>query len=381
LDQLQLEPGDELYFYIEAIDNKQPKANIARSETYFAAIKDTVSYGFGVEGTLGVDRLADYFRSQRQLIIDTEKLISERKTLAEAAFKFQSNELGFDQKSLRLKYGAFMGEESEEGGIAEHDHEEESESETDHEDEDPLAAYTHDHDGDNEHNLVEDEAKEKEESKNPLQKYLHDHGDPESATLFEESLKTKLLKALSEMWDAELYLRLYEPEKSLPYQYKALKYIQEIKNSARIYVHRIGFDPPPIKEDKRLSGKLDEVSGYRKNENITEEELVPAIKQAITRLTAMIQEAAEVSEMDIQLFEDAGKELSLKAIEHPGKFLQTLQKLRHLIDGSDRSIVRLTAIRKGLLEAVPKPVINPNKSASYVDEINQLLLKELELHD
>ncbi len=33
-------------------------------------------------------------------------------------------------------------------------------------------------------------------------------------------------------------------------------FIQEIKNSARIYVHRIGFDPPPIKEDRRLTGKL-----------------------------------------------------------------------------------------------------------------------------
>jgi len=381
LDLLQLEPGDELYFYIEAIDNKRPKPNIARSDTYFATIKDTASYGFGVEGTLGVDRLADYFRSQRQLIIDTEKLISERKVLAEKEFKFQSNELGFDQKSLRLKYGAFMGEESEEVAVAEPEGDVDHEGDTDHDDEDPLAAYTHDHDGDNEHNLVTDETKKKEESKNPLQEFIHDHGDPESATLFEESLKVKLLKALSEMWDAELYLRLYEPEKSLPYQYKALQYIQEIKNSARIYVHRIGFDPPPIKEDKRLSGKLDEVSGYRKKDSITEEEQVPAIKQAIVRLGLTLEGLSEISETDIPLFEDAGKELSLKAIEYPGKFLHTLQKLRDIIDASDRSIATLTEVRSGLLEAVPKPVINPDKSGAYTDEINQLLLKELEFHD
>lgn len=382
LDLLQLEPGDELYFYIEAIDNKRPKPNVARSDTYFATIKDTASYGFGVEGTLGVDRLADYFRSQRQLIIDTEKLISERKVLAEKEFKFQSNELGFDQKSLRLKYGAFMGEESEEVAVAEPEGDVDHEGDTDHDDEDPLAAYTHDHDGDNEHNLVADETKKKEESKNPLQEFIHDHGDPESATLFEESLKVKLLKALSEMWDAELYLRLYEPEKSLAYQYKALQYIQEIKNNARIYVHRIGFDPPPIKEDKRLSGKLDEVSRYRKKDNITEEEQVPAIKQAIVRLGLTLEGLSEISETtDIPLFEDAGKELSLKAIEYPGKFLHTLQKLRDIIDASDRSIATLTEVRRGLLEAVPKPVINPDKSGAYTDEINQLLLKELEFHD
>jgi len=41
----------------------------------------------------------------------------------------------------------------------------------------------------------------------------------------------------------------------------------------------------------------------------------------------------------------------------------------------------LTEVRRGLLEAVPKPVINPDKSGAYTDEINQLLLKELEFHD
>ena len=51
-------------------------------------------------------------------------------------------------------------------------------------------------------------------------------------------------------------------EKSLPHQYKALKIIQDIKNSARIYVHRIGFDPPPIKEESRLSGDIDEIKNF-----------------------------------------------------------------------------------------------------------------------
>ncbi len=382
LDQLALEPGDELYFYVEASDYKEPTPNISRSETYFATIKDTVSYEFGVEGTLGVDRLADYFRSQRQLIIDTEKLIRQRKTLPTKDFKFKSNELGYDQKSLRLKYGAFMGEESEEittGGpvagevIDDHDdHEEE---------EDPLAKYTHDHDGDNEHNLVDNQAKKKETSKNPLQEFIHDHGDPESATLFEESLKAKLLKALSEMWDAELHLRLYEPEQSLPYQYEALKYIQEIKNSARIYVHRIGFDPPPIKEDKRLSGKLDEVSSYRKKETITEEEQVPAIKAMIERLETILQDESVPTEQDLTLFEAAGNELAIKAIETPGKYLMTLQQLQRIVDGSDRSRNTCIEVQQGLRLAVPKPVSSPYKSTSNLDALNQLLLKELEVHE
>ena len=86
-----MEPGDELYFYVETQDYKAPRPNISRTETYFAVIRDTTSYEFSVEGTLGVDRMPDYFRSQRQLIIDTEKLIKKRKTLSNEDFNFTSN--------------------------------------------------------------------------------------------------------------------------------------------------------------------------------------------------------------------------------------------------------------------------------------------------
>ena len=58
---------------------KEPQPNIARSETYFAVINDTITDQFSVEGTMGVDLMPDYFRSQRQLIIDTEKLIANKK--------------------------------------------------------------------------------------------------------------------------------------------------------------------------------------------------------------------------------------------------------------------------------------------------------------
>ena len=381
LDAMEMEPGDELYFYIETADYKTPSANISRSETFFAVIKDTTSYEFGVEGTLGVDRMPDYFRSQRQLIIDTEKLLRNRKSLSKKDFNFQSNELGYDQKALRTKYGAFMGEESE-IAIAEDEGADGDAPVPEFDSDDPLAEYTHDHDSENEHNLVETKSEDKDkDSKNPLQEYIHDHGDPEMATLFEESLKAKLLKALSEMWDAELHLRLYDPEKSLPYQYKALKLIQEIKNSARIYVHRIGFDPPPIKEDKRLTGELDEVFSFRKSENIQDEEVFPSMKLTITRLGELLLEEGTLEPQDITLFEQAGNELSAKAIESPGKYLKTLQQLKNIIERTDTSKETLKEVQNGLLMALPKMDPNPDKSSLFMDEINLLLLKELDVND
>lgn len=384
LKSLKMEPGDELYFYVEALDSKKPKPNSARSETYFAIIKDTVSDQFAVEATMGVDLMPEYFRSQRQLIIDTEKLIKNKPKLTTKEFKFTSNELGFDQKTLRLKYAEFMGEETEFGESGEldeeHDHEEhEEEHDEDDHDHDPLAEYRHDHDHENEHNLVDENDKNKKESL--LEEYIHNHSDPEEATLFTRSLKSKLRQALNEMWDAELYLRLYTPEKSLPYQYRALKLIQEIKNSARIYVHRIGFDPPPIKEDKRLSGKLDEVSSFRKNEDLHQAEMYPSIRQTIDRLAQLITEKGMPTAQDKILFKNAGNELAVKAIENPGNYLKTLQQLKVISDTDQSTPESLRLIQKGLYAAIPLKKPNPSKTVIGQSEINELLINELTIND
>ncbi|MDX1719010.1 MAG: tryptophan-rich sensory protein [Salegentibacter mishustinae] len=382
LDKMEMEPGDELYFYVEASDFKQPQANIARSETYFAVIKDTVDYGLGVEGGLGVDLMPDYFRSQRQLIIDTEKLISERGQLSKEKFNKTSNDLGFDQKALRLKYGQFMGDEAE-GGMEMDD--EISGEDHDH-DEDPLADYTHDHDGDNEHNLVEeadghDHGEESEEGEDPLADYLHNHSDPESSTLFADNLKAMLRQALNIMWDAELHLRLYEPEKSLPFQYEALELIQEIKNSARIYVHRIGFDPPPIKEDKRLTGDLEEVDNYRKNEKFEENDEFLFMRKSVLRLEELKTSNSKNIETDRELFEKAGNELSEKAIIEPGRYLKVLQDLKRLSEEQQIGKKIIIETQKGLLQALPKANAEPQKRTGFSGKLNDLLLKELELND
>lgn len=390
LKSLKMEPGDELYFYVEALDYKTPKANIGRTETYFSVIKDTTTNSFGVEGTLGADLMPDYFRSQRQLIIDTEKLIADKPKLKEQEFNFTSNELGYDQKALRLKYGKFMGDESE-GAF------DSSSNETaDAEDNDALAEYTHDHDGDNEHNLVDEghdhdhdhdheneSIRTAESEEDPLEAYVHNHGDPEASTLFAKSLKSKLKQAMAEMWDAELYLRLYQPEKSLPYQYNALKLIQEIKNSARIYVHRIGFDPPPIKESNRLTGEIEEIQNHTKEQDLVSQEEYPLMTEAIVRLEAIIAGDIQMGAQDKILLTNAGGELAAMAIKEPGKHLETLQALKRLAQSElqrpDRSNIR--KVYQGLIKALPIKKESPLQKAKYINELNQLLVKEIVRND
>jgi len=379
LDVLKMEPGDELYFYVETHDTKRPKANISRSETFFAVIKDTVSGQFAVEGTMGADLMPDYFRSQRQLIIDTEKLITQKSKLTEYEFNSTSNELGFDQKALRLKYGEFMGDEADSGIQGAQPEVEES---TDPDD--PLAEFTHDHDGDNEHNLVDhdhDEGVEEKKAEDPLHDYLHDHDNPEESTLFTQSLRSMLQQAMAEMWDAELHLRLYSPDKSLPYQYKALKLIQEIKNSARIYVHRIGFDPPPIKEEVRLTGDIADVKTFQKKAEIGKSEEYSNMRKAVERIEQLLEARLSGTSEDKALFERAGNELAIKAIEEPGKYLNALQGLKWLTEDVERSKERLLEVQRGLLSALPKPEPNPTKEDLFDSEINALLLKELETYE
>jgi len=379
LDALKMEAGDELYFYIEALDLKQPRANKARSETYFAVIEDTAINSFAVEGSMGADLMPEYFRSQRQLIIDTEKLIEDRPKLSKKDFNTESNNLGFDQKSLRIKYGQFMGDETE-GGMEAQNTAAGPENESEHSD--PLAEYTHDHDGNNDHNLVEvEDNHEEEDAKNPLSEYVHNHSDPEESTLFSNSLKSKLRQALNIMWDAELHLRMYEPEKSLPYQYKALALIQEIKNSARIYVHRIGFDPPPIKEEVRLTGELEEVSSFRKNENLEEADANQAMREAIGRLEELVQNPGMITAKDKKLFEDAGDELAAIAINQSGKYLSVLQQLKTLTGNIKIPAESLNNLQRGLLDAVSALKPNPSKNIKFSSQLNEMVLEELEKTD
>ncbi len=113
LRDLDMEPGDELYLHIEATDNRRPKKQTARTFKYIIAFEDTASINFSMEGTMALDRMPAYFRSQRQIIIDTEKLVAQKGKMSTTAFNETSNGIAADQKILRLRYGRFLGEEFE----------------------------------------------------------------------------------------------------------------------------------------------------------------------------------------------------------------------------------------------------------------------------
>ncbi len=337
----QLEPGNELYFYLEALDNKSSEYQSSRTESFFYIIEDTANVEFSLQGNLGVDLMPEYFRSQLQIIIDSKKLLEERASISKQEFNKRSNELGFDQKQLRLKYGQFVGEE-EDSGLEinneepdlpatdgknvlsdyghNHDHENEEGQNLD------KGTYQHEgHDHDHDHGDDEDSGEE-----DPLEKFIHSHEDEETATFYNQSLKSKLKAALNEMWDAELYLRLFDPEQSLPYQYKALKLIKEIRNHARVYVKRIGFEPPSINEEEVRMEKNPEdvykesfINSSKRNYNY------PASKALLDTLSSISLKIGKKIFFKNQISE-AGNEIASLEIDYPGKYFQLLNSLNQL---------------------------------------------------
>jgi hypothetical protein len=388
LNKLGLEPGDELYFYVEAFDNKLPIHNYNRTETFFIALQDTVTTTYVEDEGLGVDLMPEYFRSQRQIIIDSEKLLKDRKKMSKQEFNSGSNELGYDQKVLRLRYGQFLGEEFEGaiGKVEVDGHEEEST-------ESIIEKFGHTHDKENEHNLVADKkaapaghdhdgGKDPNAKADPLEAFAHNHDDGEVATFFVQSVRAKLKAALTVMWDAELHLRLFDPEKSLPYQYTALKLLKEISNDSRIYVHRTGFDPPPLKEEKRLSGDLSEVNSPTLKQNQQVVENFPAIRQAINLVEEMISTQRTLSSTsEQQLFQKAGQELAQVALEQPGNYLEGLSLLKLLADGTGNETERKTAlleVRKILWRVIPQESISPDKKSVLMHKLDRQFLQNLE---
>lgn len=289
LARLGLAPGDELYFHVRATDTRTPDANESRSDTYFIALLDTASIAEAAFAGTPVSRLPEYFRSQRQIIIDTERLLAEQPRLATEAFRDRSNAIGMDQGLLRTRYGALVGDEIAGG--------------------------------------------EPEETG-------HMHDTEENATLLAAPVKTTLKAALAEMWQAELKLRTHEPSAALPYEYRALALLKEVQQAARIYVQRAGFEPPPLEPDtKRLTGGQKGIGDRRESREVHAPDPHAALRAALPVLAelggAAGAPATDQGRARVAL-DAAGRELADLAADAPGESLSTLRVLRRLLDSLER---------------------------------------------
>lgn len=234
LAALGLAAGDELIVKLIVRDNREPDANVTRSASFILRWPaEPASEAAGLEGV--VQRtLPAWFRSQRQIIIDSEALLTERDSLPAERFLDRSDAIGVDQKILRLRYGQFLGEEFEGQQHAGDGH------------------------GDDAHDGHPDDAVSGfGKAGDVLAEFGHMHDIPEAATLLDPETKETLRSALGEMWQAELHLRQGNPEQALSHEHRALELIKEVQQATRIHLARVGLELPQVDEARRLSGDRD----------------------------------------------------------------------------------------------------------------------------
>ncbi len=280
LTDLGLVPGSELYFFVEATDNRAAAPNVGTSGTYVIRWYGEDNIEVLPIDALAVNVLPEYFRSQRQIIIDTELLISQSDEISTMEFAQRAQEIAIDQKLLRLRYGQFLGEEFESdiGGVPTVDEHDDEESEE------------HDHEAEH---VAEQLIDEDDPVMEAIAEVAHFHDRTEQATLFDPETTSLLKQALAAMWDAELQLRLAKPSLALPFEYQALEHLKKVQQSSRIYLSRVGFKPTPIDMERRLTGELDDIQDFSRNKPATPNPITQRIRNMLDPVTRGDMAAAQ----------------------------------------------------------------------------------------
>ncbi|WP_396594002.1 DUF4175 family protein [Brevundimonas sp. R86498] len=262
-----MEPASDLIVQLVVTDNRTPGGQAVEGPSVILRWPADLALSDGLDG-MAMRVMPAYFASQRQIIIDAEALIAERRRLEPRVYSTRSNALGEDQAQLRLRYGQFMGEEAEGGGgggialptndapplptsdaapVDDHD---------DHADHAEAASGGQDHGHD--HGGAETPAPFGS-AVDVLNEFGHAHDTGEAATLFEPRTRSTLALALDAMWSSERALRQGQPDQALPFANQALELLKEAQRATRIFLARTGPDLPPIDLTRRLTGKREDI--------------------------------------------------------------------------------------------------------------------------
>jgi hypothetical protein len=333
LTSLGMEPGDELYFYIQASDNHKQQS---KTDIYIVSIQDT-SQLLSMDGILTRSNIKpEFFRSERQIILDTESLLKGKDSTSKDKFSGRANDLGIDQKLLRLRYGKFLGEEEESVIGAEANNE--------------LG-----------------KAENFSDAAKVLDAYTDKHDNAEDASFLEPSEKAALKATLTEMWKAELHLRMYKPEEALPFEYKALRLLKDLQQKSRAYVAKTSYNPPPIKQEKRLTGDLTKIA-----QPVEKQDIKPATDQyeALKKAVGVLEQAKTSGTFDgsdRHILQLAGQTLGSKAATEPGSYLAAMNALHRILTNNKFSAKDINTVEKGIQAALPESRHVPQNTSPSVD--------------
>ena len=322
---LGMQPGDELYFFVRAIDKNNQET---RSDIIIITLEDTAQL-MSMDGlVMGLDLKPEFFRSQRQIIMETEQLLKDRDTISVQAFNSKSNDLGIDQQLLRLRYGKFLGEESNTEIGGDHD----------------------DHEGESSPVFGDANA--------ILDQFSHKHDIAEDATFFDPQTKKQLKATLAEMWKSEGKLRLYKPAEALPFAYNALRLLKDLQQRSRVYVAKTSSKTTPLQpKEKRLTGELDKIA----QPSLQSDTKVPNtgignLRKAMGALE--ILKERPLSAAEIEPLQQAGQQLVEAASASPAKYLSAIEAYKRIVNGN-RNSTDIQKVQKALQSILQSPANVP----------------------
>ena len=255
--------GSDLIVQLVVTDNRSPERHEVEGPSVILRWPTNLAMADGLDG-MAMRVMPAYFASQRQIIINAEALIAERRRLEPRAVMDRSNVIGEEQAALRLRYGQFMGEEAEGGGsggiiLPTSDAPPARPPLPTSDTPAPAPAPAHaDHD---EHDDHGDEAAggAMGSEVDVLHEFGHAHDSGEAATLFAPRTRSALARALDAMWSSERELRQGRPEQALPFANEALELLKEAQRATRVFLPRLGNDLPPVDFARRLTGKREDI--------------------------------------------------------------------------------------------------------------------------
>lgn len=335
LTTLGMNDGDELYFYIEATDTHNQQT---RSDIYKVIITDTAQL-MAIEGFANAVNLKpDYFRSQRQIIIETEQLLKDKDTITTGNFNNKSNSLGVDQKLLRLRYGKYLGEEDESGG-------------------EPK-------------DIEKLDAVELGDATAMIDAFTDKHDNAEDATYLDPETKKQLKAVLNEMWSAELKLRLSKPAEALPFEYKALRLLKNLQQKQRAYVAKTSYKTPTLKPEKRLTADLSKILQPATEKQFTNNNKKIVVIQNAIAILENIKSGESLTISSVENLEQAAQLLSYKAAAEPSIYLisfNALQKIIHSVEQKNKAqsiALNIDLAENGLQKMLPQILHLPQAASS-----------------
>jgi hypothetical protein len=353
LGAMELGPAAELYLHVEVEDTRQPLANLGRSATTILRVPGSEAQTSDLSQGLPMILPPTYFRSQRQIIIDTEKLIAESPRLTDIEIRRRSEALGTDQRALRMRYGALLGEEFvsgqavdpgdlEAGGDADL-HDEQAEGP-------PSGADSTVFD------LVPEDL-------------THAHDSTESATYFTSETRTQLKRVLAQMWDAEGRLRVIDPEGALPFELSALELLKDLQQRSRVYVQKVGFEAPPLEPaTRRLTGELDEIPTLHR-------ELGQAVApEVVTAARILLSQLDPTTPLDLGGAADQATRLRLpiaRMATTEVEALGALEALDLLLGGRQPDPQQTEQLATALWQLLPTPEVTPTAGVAANDPLTR----------